>query len=68
MFRRYIDRYDEAGLEGTGRRIEEVSRRRAPVDEVLRLEALYKTTYEGWLVQHFYERYRDHHAGQRSYT
>jgi hypothetical protein len=68
-FRRYIDRYDEAGLDGLlDRRIEEVSHRRAPVDEVLRLETLYRTTYEGWNVQHFHERYRDHHAGQRSYT
>jgi transposase len=68
-FRRYIDRYEEAGLEGLlDRRIEEVSHRRAPVDEVVRLETLYGTTYEGWNVQHFYERYREHHAGQRSYT
>lgn len=68
-FRRYIDRYEEAGLEGLlDRRVEEVSHRRAPVDEVMQLEALYKTTYEGWNVQHFYERYRGDHAGQRSYT
>lgn len=68
-FRRYIDRYEEAGLEGLlDRRIEEVSHRRAPVDEVLRLEVLYKTTYDGWNVQHFYERYREDHAGLRSYT
>ncbi|MEQ8801610.1 ISNCY family transposase [Haliea sp.] len=68
-FRRYIDRYEEAGMEGLlDRRIEEVSHRRAPVDEVVRLEALYRTTYEGWNVQHFYERYRDDHAGHRSYT
>ena len=41
-FRRYIDRYEEAGLEGLrDKRISEVSRRKAPVDEVLRLEAVY---------------------------
>ena len=39
-FRRYIDRYEEAGLEGLmDKRISEVSSRKAPVDEVLRLEA-----------------------------
>jgi len=68
-FRRYIDRYQEAGLEGLlDRRMHEVSHHRAPVDEVLRLEALYKETYDGWNVQHFHERYRDHHKGTRSYT
>lgn len=68
-FRRYIDRYEEAGLEGLmDRRINEVSHHRAPVDEVLRLEALYRETYSGWNVQHFHERYRDNHQGARSYT
>ena len=39
-FRRYIDRYEEAGLEGLmDKRISEVSSRKAPVDEVLRLPA-----------------------------
>lgn len=68
-FRRYIDRYEEAGLDGLlDRRIEEISHRRAPVDEVLRLETLYSTTYDGWNVQHFYERYCSQHSGGRSYT
>ncbi|MCP5186238.1 MAG: ISNCY family transposase [Pseudomonadales bacterium] len=68
-FRRYIDRYEEAGMEGLmDKRISEVSSRRAPVDEVLRLEALYKERYDGWSVKHFFERYQDEHKGQRSYT
>jgi len=68
-FRRHIERYEEAGLEGLiDRRIEEVSHRKAPVDEVVRLEALYKQRYEGWNVKHFYERYQGDHGGQRSYT
>lgn len=68
-FRRYIDRYHDAGLEGLlDRRIEEVSHRRAPVDEVLRLQALYVETYDGWNVRHFYERYQGTHEGRRSYT
>jgi hypothetical protein len=50
------------------RRLIEVSHRKAPVDEVLRMETLYKQRYDGWTVQHFYERYRDEHRGSRSYT
>ena len=35
-FRRHIDRYEEAGLEGLiDQRLEQVSHRRAPVDEVM---------------------------------
>ncbi|MFQ5779750.1 MAG: helix-turn-helix domain-containing protein [Nitrospiria bacterium] len=68
-FRRYIDRYKESGLEGlVDRRLSEDSHKKAPVDEVLRLEGLYKETYRGWNVRHFYGRYREDHGGQRSYT
>ena len=68
-FRRYIDRYEEAGMEGLiDKRIGEVSHRKAPVDEVLRLEALYTERYDSWNVAHFYERYREQHRGGRSYT
>ncbi len=68
-FRRYINRYEEAGLEGLmDKRINQVSSRKAPVDEVLRLEMLYKERYDGWTVKHFYERYQGEHKGQRSYT
>lgn len=68
-FRRYINRYEEAGIEGLmDKRISEVSARKAPVDEVLRLEALYRERYDGWTVKHFFERYQDEHRGSRSYT
>ena len=68
-FRRYIDRYEEAGLEGLiDKRMDEVSHRKAPVDEVVRLEALYKERYDGWNVQHFYGRYQREHKGERCYT
>lgn len=67
--RRYIDRYEEDGLQGLiDKRMEQVSHHRAPVDEVLRLDALYKERYDSWNVKHFFERYRDEHGGQRSYT
>ena len=68
-FRRYIDRYQDDGLEGLmDKRISEVSSRKAPVDEVLRMETLYKERYDGWSVKHFFERYQDEHQGRRSYT
>ena len=68
-FRRYIERYEDEGLAGlVDKRLDEVSARRAPVDEVVRTEALYRERYEGWNVKHFYSFYRRRHAGTRSYT
>ena len=68
-FRRYVDRYEEAGVDGlVDTRLSEVSERRAPVDEVVRLEAMYRESYRDWSVSHFHERYRERHAGERSYT
>lgn len=68
-FRRYIDRYEDAGLEGLiDRRLEQVSAQRAPVDEVMRLAELYRTRYLDWNVKHFHAWYRRDHAGERSYT
>lgn len=68
-FRRYINRYEEAGLEGLlDKRMTQVSRHKAPVDEVLRLEALYRERYEGWNLKHFHEHYQRAHQGTRSYT
>ena len=68
-FRRYVDRYHEDGIDGlVDKRMAQVSSLRAPADEVLRLETLYRETYEGWTVAHFHERYREEHGGKRSYT
>ena len=68
-FRRYINRYHEDGLEGLlDKRLEQVSHRRAPVDEVIRVESLYRDRYPGWNVKHFYRFYRRIHAGSRSYS
>ena len=68
-FRRYIERYEDEGLDGLiDKRLSQVSARRAPVDEVVRTEALYRERYEGWNVRHFYRFYRRRHAGERSYT
>jgi transposase len=41
-FRRYIDRYEEDGLQGLiDKRLSQLSPRRAPVDEVMRLAHVY---------------------------
>lgn len=67
-FRRYIDRYAESGLEGLiDRRLEQVSHRRAPVDEVLRVTDTYRRRHDGWSAKHFYAWYR-RDGGSRSYT
>jgi transposase len=67
-FRRYIDRYEEDGLQGLiDQRLNQVSHRRAPVDEVLRLVEQYRRRHEGWSAKHFYAWYR-REGGVRSYT
>ena len=53
-FRRYIDRYEDDGMEGViDKRLNQVSHRRAPVDEVMRLVDRYRNRHEGWDVKHF---------------
>ena len=72
--RRMIDRYEGAGAGEAGiealldRRLNQVSHRRAPVDEVCKLVDLYRGRYAGWNVKHFYAWYRREHAGERSYS
>ncbi|MCP4119966.1 MAG: ISNCY family transposase [Desulfobacteraceae bacterium] len=67
-FRRYINRYEEEGLEGLiDKRLDQISHRRAPVDEVLRVTEKYRSRHEGWNAKHFYAWYR-RDGGGRSYT
>ena len=67
-FRRYLARYEADGLEGLiDRRLEQVSNRRAPVDEVMALTTQYQTRHIGWNVKHFHSWYR-RSGGTRSYT
>ena len=68
-FRRYINRYEDSGLEGLfDRRLSQESMRKAPVDEVFKLVELYRKRYFGFTVKHFYSWYRRAHGGSRSYT
>ena len=67
-FRRYVERYEEEGMEGLrDRRLEGASSRRAPVDEVMELQEKYRQRHQGWTVKHFYAWYR-RDGGVRSYT
>ena len=68
QFRRQCRRYESDGLEGLiDQRLGQVSARRAPVDEVMRLVGQYRRRYEGWTVKHFYSKYREQ-SGERSYN
>jgi len=68
-FRRYISRYEDEGIEGLiDKRLGQVSWRRAPVDEVMAVTAMYKTYYYSWNVRHFFRFYKRKHSGTRSYT
>lgn len=68
-FRRYLLRYEERGIDGLiDKRIEQISHRRAPVDEVMAITTLYQTHYFGWNVKHFFSFYKQNHSGNRSYT
>jgi transposase len=48
-FRRYMERYEDSGLEGLmDKRLSQVSHRRASVDEVLALQELYRQNHRDW--------------------
>jgi transposase len=67
-FRRYINRYEDLGLEGlSDRRLTQASFRRAPVDEVMAVVDRYRSGHRGWNVKHFYSWYCKG-GGSRSYT
>ena len=68
-FRRYVSRYEESGMEGLcDRRMNTLSARCAPVDEVMALTNLYSSRYNGWNVRHFHRWYQREHQGARSYS
>ena len=67
-FRRYLSRYELEGLEGLiDRRLEHVSNRRAPADEVMALTEQYASWHSGWNVKHFHSWYK-REGGTRGYT
>lgn len=67
-FRRYGVRYEDSGLEGLiDHRLEQVSHRKAPVDEVMKVTERYRQRHSGWSAKHYFAWYR-REGGDRSYT
>ncbi len=67
-FRRYLCRHEADGMDGLiDKRIGQISHRRAPVDEVIRLTTQYQQHHCGWNAKHFYAWYLMG-GGSRSYT
>lgn len=67
--RRWMRRFEDEGLEGLiDRRMGQVSSRRAPVDQVMRVETLYRERYRGFNAKHFHEKLTEVHRVDRSYT
>ena len=53
-FCRTINRYEEDGLDGLiDKRLAQVSHRRAPVDEVMRLVDRHRNRRQDWNVKHY---------------
>ncbi len=68
-FRRYINSFEDRGLEGLfDRHLNRPSHRKAPVDEVMQLENLYRDRYAGFNARNFYRKYSREHGGGTSYT
>ena len=67
-FRRYGVRYEDEGLQGLiDHRLEQVSHRKAPVDEVMKVSERYRERHSGWSAKHYFAWYR-REGGQRSYS
>jgi transposase len=67
-FRRYVERYDDGGLEALDdKRMSQTSHRKAPVDEVMALTKRYRARHDGWSARHFHAWYT-RSGGTRSYT
>ena len=57
-FRRYVERYEDGGLEAlVDRRLSQAAHNKAPVDEVLALTERYRARHDGWTAQHFHSWY-----------
>ena len=67
-FRRWRDRYREAGDPGLEDRRLAPSLRRAPAAEIERMLGLYKSIYEGFTVKHFHEQLIKRHNYKLGYT
>jgi hypothetical protein len=68
-FRRYRDRFEAEGAEGLyDRRLGRASARRAGVDEVAAVLALFDTHYWDFTAKYFWEKLEREHDFKRSYN
>jgi len=68
-FRRYVDRYEDGGLDALrDQRLLQPSHRKAPPEEVSDAVDAYRRTYDGWTAQHFFSHYYRPSGGSRGYT
>ena len=68
-FRRWRDRFEAEGADGLyDRRLGRVSARRAAVDEVAAVLALFDTRYFDFTAKHFYDKLVSEHGFTRSYN
>lgn len=67
-FRRWRERYREAGAAGLSDRRLRPSLRRAPVAEIERMLGLYRDLYRGFTVKHFHEQLAKRHNYTLGYT
>jgi transposase len=68
-FRRWRDRYETEGADGLyDRRLGRVSARRAAVDEVAEVLALFDTRYFDFTAKHFHDKLVSEHGFTRSYN
>jgi transposase len=68
-FRRWHERYEEAGQAGLAdRRLGKASAKRVPVDEAMRVKELYRERYEGFTAKHFHEHLVKDHGFRWGYT
>jgi transposase len=68
-FRRWRDRYDEAGEAGLlDGRLGKASGKRVPTDRAEEVEALYRERYQGFTVKHFHEYLVKDHGFGWGYT
>lgn len=68
-FRRYCRKHEQEEFEALyDKRIEKIAHNSASVDEVMEMMELFQTKYPNFTVAHFYDKYRQDHRGQRSYS
>jgi transposase len=67
--RRWRGRYEEDGADGlVDRRVGRPSPKRAPADELRRMQTLYQQEYQGFTVKHFHEKLVQRHDYELGYT